>query len=136
MSFRANWICRGAPVVRIVPNDALVMSAVGAPKFVWLSRLKNSDRNCKAMPSRAGILKLLFTPRSHCQRFGPRKAFLPRLPNGALALGSANAALFQYCSLVKAPAGGVGSPTRFGRCMATPRHSANRPVASFAEAGV
>src|SRR5579864_7509893 len=116
----------------MVPNDALVMSAVGAPKFVWFRKLKNSERNCRDMPSRAGIRKRLLTPRSHCQKSGPRNALRPTLPKGAAAVGKANAALFQYCSVIKDPAGGVGSPTRLGRWVATPRHSASRPVASRA----
>ena len=80
------------------------MSAFGATKFVWFRRLKNSDRNCSAMPSRAGMRKFLLTPRSHCQKFGVRKAFRPTLPNGALAGGIANAALLKYWSMRAAPA--------------------------------
>src|SRR5689334_8158549 len=132
MNFKASWICRAGNAARMVPNAALVMSVVGGPKFVWFRRLKNSDRNCKAMPSRAGILKFLLMPRSHCQKFGPRNEFRPTLPNGALAAGIANADLFQYTSIMDAPLGREGSPTRFGRWLATPRHSASRPVASLA----
>src|SRR5579871_6803941 len=98
--------------------------------------LKNSERNCSAMPSRAGIRNRLLTPMSHCQKFGPRNALRPTLPNGALAVGMPKAALFQYWSIMDAPLGRVGSPTRLGRCVATPRHSARRPVASSADEGV
>src|SRR5581483_3496990 len=112
MSFKANWICRAGNAARIVPNAGLVISVVGGPKLVWFRRLKNSDRNYKAMPSRAGIRKFLFTPRSHCQKFGPRNAFRPAVPKGALAEGIANAALLKYTSIIEAPLGRVASPTR------------------------
>ena len=46
----------------MVPNAAVVMSELGDPKLVWFRTLKNSDRNCKAIPSRAGILKRLLIP--------------------------------------------------------------------------
>src|ERR1044071_5733482 len=36
-NLRANWIWRGANVLRIVPNAALVMSVVGGWKFVWFN---------------------------------------------------------------------------------------------------
>src|SRR5579884_4280537 len=136
MSFKANWICRAGKAAVMVPKPALVMSVVGGPKFVWFRRLKNSERNCKAMPSRAGIRKFLFTPISHCQKLGPRNAFRPTLPNGADAGGMANAALLKYCLIIDASLARVGSATRFGRWVATPRHSASRPVASFALVGV
>src|SRR3954451_5217583 len=108
-------------VARIVPNAALVISAFGATKFVWFKTLKNSDRNCSAIPSRAGMRKFLLTPRSHCQKFGVRNAFRPTLPKGAFAGGIANAALFQYWSIRAGPLVPVGSPTRFGRCTDSPR---------------
>src|SRR5215471_4823007 len=136
MNFKANWICRGGNAERIVPNDAVVISALGPPKLVWFKMLKNSDRNWTAIPSRAGMRNRLLTPISHCQKLGPVNALRPTLPNGATDVGMPKAALFQYWSIMETPLGRVGSPTRFGRCVATPRHSASRPVASSAAEGV
>src|SRR5712692_770041 len=50
----------------------------GFSKFAWLSRLKNSARNCNL--NRSVIAKLLSVPKSKFQYEGPLKELRPRLP--------------------------------------------------------
>ncbi len=79
----------------MVPKAALVISVFGSPKLEWFRILKNSDRNCSDMPSRAGMTNRLFTPTSHCQKPGARSELRPRLPYGALAEGIEKAVLLK-----------------------------------------
>ena len=63
----------------MVPNHAFTKVASGVPKSVRFTRLNNSARNSRAIPSRAGILK----PRSHRQKLEPLSARRSRRPDGA-----------------------------------------------------
>src|SRR5262245_5654518 len=52
------------PVNRFVPGLTNTLD--------WLKKLKNSERNCRFIPSR-GSLKLLYSPKSKVQNPGVRK---------------------------------------------------------------
>ena len=97
MSFRANWICRGArAAVRkpnwLAPSTVELLLCCGpdwdSRKLVWLGKLKNSLRNSRCV--RSLIWKVLKIEASHVWKPGPRmelRAALPNEPRG----GSVNA---------------------------------------------
>src|ERR1700692_646309 len=71
---------RGVPrVAEMIPACALPMVALGKSNWGWLSTLKSSPRNCTW--TRSVTTKSLNKEVSRLKRPGPRRIFLPALPN-------------------------------------------------------
>src|SRR5262245_44164652 len=103
--------------VVITPADELIAPlentvAFGVPKFVRLSRLKISVRNCK--PTRSVKEVLLKTDRSTLARPGPLNTPLPRFPY-VPAGGSRNAFGSYHCVGCRSSTGPVNDGSSDGR---------------------
>jgi hypothetical protein len=122
MNLKVSCICRGVPVPtgpeftipRICPNVAgLEESASGSPHWARLKRLNTSPRNCIWNRSPSGIC--LRSPRSACQRLGPRAMLRGALPYPEPGTG-VNAARLIQLRRVRPPGGVSETPAiRFGR---------------------
>src|SRR5262249_46248434 len=90
-SLRATWPTRGFPTDRMRPKSAALILWFGSFGFTWLRALKNSPRNWSLQ--RSFKEKFLDRLASSTTIPGPRRAFLPNVPN-VPAAGRAKAALF------------------------------------------
>ena len=100
----------------IVPKFAAPCTAFGAPRFAVFSRLNTSARSSIARlppsrhaPHQREIDVAVRRPAHRIARGGAERELI-----GA----TANAAVLNQRAGVRSSAGSVGSPTRFGRCVA------------------
>src|SRR5438128_321681 len=83
---RASCRIRGSPAEVILPKPGVPTVPPGLEKFTLLNTLKNSARNCSL--ARSVMLVFLIRPRFVLKNRGPRRIFLPELPNVPMALAT------------------------------------------------
>src|SRR5271168_554629 len=96
LSFNANWIMRGPPLVEVIcPNAGAATLAFGCEKFTSLNALKNSVRNSALNRSVTGMNFTMLKSTLCCP--GPIRKFRGDVPYGAtFAQPGANAAVLKY----------------------------------------
>src|SRR5215831_662229 len=84
INFNMSCRIRGSLAEVIFPKPGVPTVAPGPLKLTLLNTLKNSARNCSF--TRSVRLVFLITPRSVLKERGPRRIFLPEMPNVPNAL--------------------------------------------------